>query len=740
MDKPSTPRLPLSARGVADPIPSSSPAFGTPVKPVRTGKSSSLHAKPTVLPVLLPPSILRPVAFRTFTRKHNLTLSSNALQVLATFVGQNCGSKWREEGLAERLLDEVAKIWRKNGGGVIVEEGNGTSLQSILQSIENNMVSGRVTPGKVTDREDRPKLQRNGTAATGTNTTSTPIEDEDDDAEHNDTRKWIKTISAFEQPRLTYNPTNKHFETSTTKPSLLPQPSHQTAFWRDRHNLVHQRLLRNESFQTSSFASNVTQSYKISPIVNLLGRSGSPHLLVGLLSLSPTGELSLTDLTGSIVLDLSHARPVPEDGAWFSPGMMVLVDGIYEEEEIVRGSVLGGNGGIGGAIGGKFLGISIAGPPCERREVTLGLSSIHSSRDIGTSGGFGWIDFLGVGSERAQGQRMRKLENRYLRHNTSGESENNRRNMVIMGEVNLDNMNTFDALRHVFKIYNALPFEELPLGFVMIGNFIEKVGFGQGSGGNSIEYKECFDTLASLLSEFPALLRHTTFIFVPGDSDPWASSFSTGAASPIPCKPIPELFTSRVKRAFTVANNEYDGSSTNSIPGEAIWTSNPARVSIFGPVHEIVVFRDDISGRLRRSSVTFSERASQPEGTDHSNLAGMSVDDTVMKDDAEDKNSESPSVLATRKLVKTVLDQGNLSPSPLTSRPVLWDYASSIQLYPLPTALVLADSESPAFAITYEGCHTMNPGRLLSDGKRGPATWLEYDVLKNRARVRQRGN
>jgi DNA polymerase epsilon subunit 2 len=260
MDKPATPFVP--AGNASDAIPSSSPAFGTPARPVRSGKPSALHGKSTVLPVLLPPALLRPVAFRTFTRKHNLTISSNSLQVLATFVGKNCGSKWREEGLAERLLDEVAKIWRKDGGGVIVEEGNGASIKAILQTMESNMVNGRLVPGKVMDRENRPSLRRNGSAMTSnTDNMDTPIaEDDNDDADDNDPRRWMKVINAFDQPRLTYNPNNKHFETSTTSQSLFPQPGHQITLWRDRYNLVHQRLLRNESFQTSTFASNVTQS------------------------------------------------------------------------------------------------------------------------------------------------------------------------------------------------------------------------------------------------------------------------------------------------------------------------------------------------------------------------------------------------------------------------------------------------------------------------------------------------
>ena len=73
------------------------------------------------------------------------------------------------------------------------------------------------------------------------------------------------------------------------------------------------------------------QAYKLTPIANLLGRSGSNHLLLGMLTNSPTGLLTISDLTGSITLEIQHARPVPEDGAWFTPGMIVLVDGMYEE-------------------------------------------------------------------------------------------------------------------------------------------------------------------------------------------------------------------------------------------------------------------------------------------------------------------------------------------------------------------------------------------------------------------------
>ena len=68
---------------------------------------------------------------------------------------------------------------------------------------------------------------------------------------------------------------------------------------------------------------------------------------------------------------------------------------------------------------------------------------------------------------------------------------------------------------------------------------------------------------------------------------------------------------------------------------------------------------------------------------------------------------------------------------------MLWDYASSLQVYPLPTAMVLADTEAPAFCVTYEGCHVMNPGSIVAPGRRGVAKWVEYDIRNKVGRVRE---
>lgn len=299
---------------------------------------------------------------------------------------------------------------------------------------------------------------------------------------------------------------------------------------------------------------------------------------------------------------------------------------------------------------------------------------------------------------------------------------------------------------------------------VLMGNFVRYAVMTGGSSGGSIEYKEYFDSLASILSEYPTMLQNTTFVFVPGDNDPWASAFSAGAATALPRNSVPDLFTTRIKRAFATAGAEAEKATGKKADGEAIWSTNPTRLTLFGPAQEVVLFRDDMSGRLRRNAVRFrplqteiehgskivpdrkatGDASGMEEGQESSE--GMEVDMAVETAEShmptsKIKKTATPAVSSdlqtARKLVKTILDQGYLSPFPPSDRPVLWDYAGALQLYPLPTALVLMDPEAPPFAVTYEGCHVMNPGPLTPQGRKGVAQWMEYDARPRRGKTRE---
>jgi DNA polymerase epsilon subunit 2 len=536
------------------------------------------------------------------------------------------------------------------------------------------------------------------------------------------------------------------------------------------------------------------QNYKITPISNLLGRDGTHHLILGLLIILPTGTLAIADLTGSISLNISNAQSIPESGVWFTPGMVVLVDGIYNEDA-GNTADLSGAGGVGGAIGGTFAGISIGHPPSERRELTLGTSG---KDDVIAGGGFGWVDFLGVGSERAVGSRMRNVQSIVLNSQLSDPlSDDNeidsldRNKLIILGDVALDQPATLPALRKILIAYSAST--TIPAIFVVTGSFLSLPSFATNQeDGGSVEYKELFDSLASLLSEFPTLLARSKWIFVPGDNDGWESAFSAGGATILPRKPVPDIFTSRVKRAFATATAAEGGAfKKEEDKGEAVWTSNPARLSLFGPVGEVVIFRDDIGARLRRNAITLKKSPTPAPSTrigatmngnndqvmsddpspsqedsavepDEAQSESMDLDSQVRRAESAMPSSPpssdvsetaagagqgsanqqsplqpSPSVLTARKLTKTILDQAYLSPFPLSTRPVLWDYNSSLSLYPLPSLLVLSDTTTPAFCVNYCGTSVVNTGSLVGiggggdasgKGKRRVVRWVEVEV------------
>ena len=658
----------------------------------------------------------------------------------------------------------------------MVEDGPEKKLSSILKTLEPCMSGGRIDVGKLSrtnstvgtlSRQNslvmRPEVSREDSQAS-LGMSGLEVEDidigDDGGERHQDARPFLKVIPAFKQPRLAYSTAKKTIETLSGQPSLLPPIKQKIALFRDRYNIIHQRLLRNESFQNPSFTTNrpaslsrsgsssmtMQQSYKITPISNLLGRSGSDHLLLGMLSTTAAGDLAISDPSGSVVLDIRWAHAVPKDGLWFAPGMIILVDGSYEEDGS-NNSTLGGSGGVGGQIKGRFVADTFVSPPAEKRDVTLGIGQSLSSDHVQTSvgAGFGWVDFLGTGSEKAVGSQMRRMQRRILGSRGEEDQVAHRSKVIIIAECHLDSPRTIDAIRAILNSYMSTGHEaDRPLAVLLMGNFVSAASMaGSAKGGGSIEYKEHFDALASMLSEFPQMLSSTTFIFVPGDNDPWASSFSSGAATLLPRQGVPELLTSRIRRAFAAANQEA-GKKNDDAPGEAIWTSNPSRISCFGPLEEIVLFRDDISGRLRRNSITFpNQETEEDQETDQASQHNDDAMDASISAAASHlPNTTTPTPThdeaTARKLIKTLLDQSHLSPFPFSLRPLLWDYSSSLSLYPLPTALVLADAEAPAFCLTYEVCHVMNPGKVLDElGRRkGVARWVEYDVKRRRGEKR----
>lgn len=127
------------------------------------------------------------------------------------------------------MLEEVAKSWKKCGGQVIVE-GENETLKGILKTLEGSMVGGRIVQGSNLSRHssfnfgpesDGPPTRPGLDHTTSFGMSSLEVTDVDEEEELlKDPREWMKVIGAFDQPKMTYNVTQKHFDKYVVQPPL----------------------------------------------------------------------------------------------------------------------------------------------------------------------------------------------------------------------------------------------------------------------------------------------------------------------------------------------------------------------------------------------------------------------------------------------------------------------------------------------------------------------------------------
>ncbi|KAG9069103.1 DNA-directed DNA polymerase epsilon, subunit B [Linnemannia hyalina] len=239
---------------------------------------------------------------------------------------------------------------------------------------------------------------------------------------------------------------------------------------------------------------------------------------------------------------------------------------------------------------------------------------------------------------------------------------------VILSDIWLDQPKTFATLRTIFEGYSN---STLPLAFIMCGSFKSQPFLYNGL--ESGQYRDGFNTLAELISEFPTMATFSYFIFVPGPNDPWGASI-------LPRPKIPDFYTAKIR----------------SLVKRSIFSSNPCRIKYCD--QEIVIFREDILNRLLRNCIV------PPCG------------DVVIQ----------------KQLVRTIIDGAHLCPLPLTTRQVSWAHDHALRVYPIPDALILAD-KFEAYNFKYQNCHCMNPGSFPTSDY----SWMVYYPASKRSDICQ---
>ena len=186
------------------------------------GSPAPPPAAPRLLAVDIPISKLRPIAFRVFTKKHNLTLKSDALVLLCQFIGRHCGAEWRDSGSGDKMLDEVARRWKRaEAPGKLLVDG-GETLKSVLKGMD-------VPAAAASPAVSRPPPSSFGMGMgseipssmlmAGEATDVQMSEEVREEIEDNvDPREYLTIVDAFDQPRTIYNTNKKMFERYLTGP------------------------------------------------------------------------------------------------------------------------------------------------------------------------------------------------------------------------------------------------------------------------------------------------------------------------------------------------------------------------------------------------------------------------------------------------------------------------------------------------------------------------------------------
>lgn len=653
------------------------------------------------LPIELKPTVFRPYAYRVLSKKYGLNVQPKALAKLAEFVGRKFGTKWNRDPKTSAFLDAVAKLWKEQGRGLFIDDAGVSQVikeivvneQRMKKRIKERMIA-REQGNQAEIEEDSFILDTSMFDTSGVAVSSPTAEPATDTANDHreiiDWRQFVRVNEANHYTCFSYDKRRKQFdyenEGKPVKMIQLPDADASAKFYNGRLDTLRDRIYRNNIFAkmkydktTESKAANqMRQPKHITMVKNLLGRNEQRFVLFGLVTLNSFGIWQLQDDSDRIELVLKQCVFPPD--AYVVSGNFLIVDGFYSSA-------------------GKFHVLSVAHPPAEDRESTL---EAYGGVD------FSW-DYAHNGKMDTT---LKSLTEKELRLHSDHKI------VVLGGHMHFDDMETMNKLKKVFTdIENELAnkgtstssaYEE-PTCIVFNGPFMSSaVTATERTSANQItstgRYKAGFDGLARVLEGYPLICERCKLVFVPADEDPWLSMITRNAHAVWPQMRIPEVFGLRVSK----------------VAKDVVWATNPARMSYLS--QDIAFVRADIGESLRRHDFSHLCELSKDEiahalwksnrgDVDEEGGCDLEIDRLKLREDKQMSHFN--------KIVKTILDQGIVSPFSNQVREILPNYWPLMTLSPLPHCLVLCDTSVPSASTNYRGCLVATVGRFLDVQGRG---------------------
>ena len=233
---------------------------------------------------------------------------------------------------------------------------------------------------------------------------------------------------------------------------------------------------------------------------------------------------------------------------------------------------------------------------------------------------------------------------------------------VILSDLKIDRPLVMEKLQTVFEGYEQCGVDPL---FILIGSF---TSMNYLQDGNREAIKEVFDNLANVICSCTRLSQKARFLLVPSEFDP-------GLGVVFPRHKILEPYVKDLQK---------------KVP-HISFASNPCRIRFY--TQEIVIYRENLLRKMQKQSVVKTYSIAK--------AAGLSQ---------EEEDEADPCEL----LVQTILNQGHLSPLPLSQRPIVWEMDFTMRLTPIPHLVILAD-KCQQYNYYYQGCNVANPGSFSAD-------------------------
>lgn len=247
----------------------------------------------------------------------------------------------------------------------------------------------------------------------------------------------ISSLDTTQFPRLTFDrQRNKFHELVDAKDygaKVLATPQRKAEIFRDRFDLIRQRIARNPNFRQPSHTRHTTSldgealasNYmKITPIKNLLGCHGQQFLLFGMLAALKHGVWFLEDLDADVEIDLSDLPTSSHSEGIYTEGCFVLLFGEYTAEN-------------------KFIAAEISMPPPETRALS---NAAHRM-----------VNFFGGPRDLDDMQDVKELESEPDQH------------IVIVSDLWLDKSAVLEKIKSMLSGYQEAGV--VPVAFIFMGDF-----------------------------------------------------------------------------------------------------------------------------------------------------------------------------------------------------------------------------------------------------------------------------